>query len=135
MAFFESRVFILTIRVIQALLTILILGLTGYGKPLIATNLAEDVANNIHSLPLVDHLLACRCTLIGQLPAVLRGNHADHSHLLDRGTDAFRGKQAQPRRRDHWSRRLDYDFLVRRLRGSCSLLEPPGLLWCRLQCG
>jgi hypothetical protein len=51
MAFFESRVFILTIRVIQALLTILILGLTGYGKPIIAANLAEDVANQHTQFP------------------------------------------------------------------------------------
>lgn len=31
MAFYEGRVFILTLRGIQAVLTILILGLTGYG--------------------------------------------------------------------------------------------------------
>jgi hypothetical protein len=45
MAFLESRVFILTIRVVQALLTILILGLTGYGKPLVAAKLAKDIIN------------------------------------------------------------------------------------------
>ena len=37
MAFYEGRFFVLTLRVIQAVLTILILGLTGYGKLVVIT--------------------------------------------------------------------------------------------------
>jgi len=32
MAFFENRTFLLSLRAVQALLTILVLGLTAYGK-------------------------------------------------------------------------------------------------------
>ena len=42
MAFYEGRFFVLTLRVIQAVLTILILGLTGYGELLITTSLNEE---------------------------------------------------------------------------------------------
>jgi hypothetical protein len=43
MAFYEGPRFVLILRVIQAVLTILILGLTGYGKLLVAANLTEGV--------------------------------------------------------------------------------------------
>jgi hypothetical protein len=42
MAFYEGRFFVLTLRVIQAVLTVLILGLTGYGKLPIAANLTKE---------------------------------------------------------------------------------------------
>lgn len=42
MAFYEGRQFVLILRVIQAVLTVLILGLTGYGKLLVAANLNEE---------------------------------------------------------------------------------------------
>lgn len=42
MAFYEGSRFVLILRVIQAVLTILILGLTGYGKLLVAANLTEE---------------------------------------------------------------------------------------------
>lgn len=41
MAFYEGRIFILSLRAVQAVLTILILGLTGYGKLLTAAALVE----------------------------------------------------------------------------------------------
>lgn len=42
MAFYEGRQFVLILRIIQAVLTVLILGLTGYGKLLVAANLNEE---------------------------------------------------------------------------------------------
>ena len=42
MAFYEGPRFVLILRVIQAVLTVLILGLTGYGKLLVATYLNEE---------------------------------------------------------------------------------------------
>ena len=42
MAFYESPRFVLILRVIQAVLTVLILGLTGYGKLHLAANLKEE---------------------------------------------------------------------------------------------
>lgn len=32
MAFYENRTFVLSLRAVQAVLTLLVLGLTGYGK-------------------------------------------------------------------------------------------------------
>ena len=42
MAFYEGRQFVLILRIIQAVLTVLILGLTGYGKLLTAANPVEE---------------------------------------------------------------------------------------------
>ena len=42
MAFYEGRQFVLILRIIQAVLTVLILGLTVYGKLLVATYLNEE---------------------------------------------------------------------------------------------
>lgn len=42
MAFYEGPRFVLILRVIQAVLTILILGLTGYGKLLVAADLIDE---------------------------------------------------------------------------------------------
>lgn len=42
MAFYEGRQFVLILRVIQAVLTVLILGLTGFGKLFVAANLKEE---------------------------------------------------------------------------------------------
>jgi hypothetical protein len=44
MAFYEGPRFVLILRVIQAVLTILILGLTGYGKLLVVINLSEETS-------------------------------------------------------------------------------------------
>jgi hypothetical protein len=114
MAFYEGRVFILSLRVIQAVLTILILGLTGYGKLPITANLVErSPLTNSHSGQLVEQLLACRTAVIGQLPPLLRGNHSNYSGLLDRGTDALLRNKAQPRRHHHRCGRPHHDLLVR----------------------
>jgi hypothetical protein len=45
MAFYENRTFVLSLRAVQAILTLLVLGLTGYGKLLhftTATSKAQD---------------------------------------------------------------------------------------------
>lgn len=135
MAFYEGPRFVLILRVIQAVLTILILGLTGYGKQLIAANLTEKKLTNTPSRQLVERLLACRRAIASQLPLVLLGHYLDHPRLPDRCTDALRGDQAQPRRYHNWSRRPDHGFLVCWLRCARSLLGRQGLLRSCLQRG
>jgi len=117
MAFYEGRFFVLTLRIIQAVLTILILGLTGYGRLLVAAIFDGERTRltNTRSLQLVERLLARRCALASQLPLVLRCHHLDHSRLPDRCTVALYGDQAQPCRHHHGSRGPDHGLLVRRV--------------------
>jgi hypothetical protein len=58
MAFFESRTFILSLRAVQAILTVLVLGLTGYGKlHLTVVDDQNPILTSQHSRQLVGRLL------------------------------------------------------------------------------
>jgi hypothetical protein len=51
MAFFESRTFMLSLRAVQAILTVLVLGLTGFGKLDLTTTRSEPNTNKLPQSP------------------------------------------------------------------------------------
>ena len=99
MAFYETRGFILSLRVVQGLLTLLVLGLSAYGE--LPSNLEpceEQIANNIISRQLVGRLLECRRAIIGRLHGFRRSHYSNHPRLPDIRANAVRRVQAEPRR-------------------------------------
>jgi hypothetical protein len=51
MAFFESRTFMVSLRAVQAILTVLVLGLTGFGKLDLTTTRSEPNTNKLPQSP------------------------------------------------------------------------------------
>lgn len=124
MAFFEGRSLVLILRAIQAFLTVLILGLTGYGTSLTTSPPTQSTRlTSACSRQLVGQLLACRRAIASRLPPLLRSTHLDHSDLLDRRAYALRRKQAQQNCDHHGCRRPNDGLLVRRFRCAGSLPE------------
>jgi len=133
MAFFESRIFIISLRAIQALLTLLVLGLTGYGKlPVTPITTQRTRLTEPHSGQLVGQLLERRRTLTSRIPALLLSPHIDHPRLPDRRADALRRKQSEPRRRHHWGRGLDNGLLVRWFPGPRCVARQQSVLRARV---